>query len=67
MKWFLSELECAICNDSTICLHPELEDKTMECGWCGYEAYEADTIREVPESFAKSEHKLAGVDWSMAL
>ena len=61
MKWFLSELECAICNEETICLHTIVMNN-MECGWCGYYSSSIEN-REVPESFAKSEFELAGLVW----
>ena len=64
MKWFLSELECKICNEETVELHPEYVNHYMACGWCGYISINPNTMREVPESFAKSEHELAGIAWA---
>ncbi len=61
MNWFLSELECPICNEGTVCLHSN-PMSNMECGWCGYYSDNIES-KEVPESFAKAEFALAGIRW----
>jgi len=61
MAWYLSELECPICNEGTVCLHHDPMSK-MECGWCGYYSENVE-LREVPESFAKAEFELVGILW----
>ncbi len=64
MKWFLAEMQCAICNSESLDLYPELATTCgLEC-FCGYMMpVEAEEAMEVPESFAKAEHERFGLSW----
>jgi predicted RNA-binding Zn-ribbon protein involved in translation (DUF1610 family) len=64
MKWFLAELECPICGDEQVSLHPgPAREHGFECDGCGYMIQSAEEEREVPESFARAEHRRFGLYW----
>lgn len=67
MKWFLADLECPICELEQISLYPQTVSLMgLECATCGYMIDLTNDEVEVPESFARAEHKRLGLNWEKA-
>lgn len=60
MKWFVAEVECAICGREWFALFPE-SASMLECSNCGYKNNIPDDADEVPEAYAREVHQKQGV------
>ncbi len=63
VKWYIAETHCSICNLEEVHLFPGPCSEGFECTGCGYMVPLPPEMDEVPESFAKAEHKRFGLYW----